>query len=276
MRMEDVSSEGLGPADALQAFATLHLADAPALLAQALGRQQALLRENQQFEAARQQMTARWLATEAVAGIGSYELDLASGAMHFSEGLYRLFGEVPHSFVPPVALIDARTDPADAAAVQRVLAQVQADKQPYRYTRRVRRANGQWRTFTSHGQIVCTVSGAARRLEGVVEDKPEQYQAEHVHPYDRAGVLRHLRLPAAPDQVPGREASRQTRVLSHELTPATLEELGLKATLQSICRALNAPSLHWHCRFVFEAPRATAAVAAGRVPPGAGAGPERT
>ena len=202
MRMEDVSSEGLGPADALQAFATLHLADAPALLAQALDRQQALLRENQQFEAARQQMTARWLATEAVAGIGSYELDLASGAMHFSEGLYRLFGEVPHSFVPPVALIDARTDPADAAAVQRVLAQVQADKQPYRYTRRVRRANGQWRTFTSHGQIVRTVSGAARRLEGVVEDKPEQYQAEHVHPHDRAGVLRHLRLPAAPTRCP--------------------------------------------------------------------------
>jgi signal transduction histidine kinase len=67
------------------------------------------------------------------------------------------------------------------------------------------------------------------------------------------------RLPDAPAQSPrheaGRllsEAMRQTRSLSHELTPALLEEFGLEATLHSVCRALSQPTLSWHCHLVFE------------------------
>jgi PAS domain S-box-containing protein len=66
-------------------------------------------------------------------------------------------------------------------------------------------------------------------------------------------------LPSAPELSPRHEAARllgeairQTRSLSHELTPALLEEFGLEATLRSICRNLSQPTLRWHCHLVFE------------------------
>ena len=48
------------------------------------------------------------------------------------------------------------------------------------------------------------------------------------------------------------EAIRQTRALSHELTPAILEEFGLEATLRSMCRNLSTPALRWHCHLVVD------------------------
>ncbi|MGI4820929.1 MAG: PAS domain-containing protein [Janthinobacterium lividum] len=156
------------------------LAQAQALLAEALAQQEALRLENQQLHAARQELVAseaRLKAAEAVAGMGSYELDLVTGALHFSEGMYRLFGEVPYAFTPSVEWIDARSDAEDAATIHHVLDQAQHDKLPYHYMRRIRRADGQWRLLESHGRVVCDAAGVAIRFEGIVEDKTEQRQA---------------------------------------------------------------------------------------------------
>jgi PAS domain S-box-containing protein len=180
--MEDAPSQGLLAGHHAQAATpSLGLAETQALLAEALAQQQALRLENQELQAARQELAAseaRLKAAEAVAGLGSYELDLVSGTLHFSEGLYRLFGEAPSSPPVSIAWIDARSNPEDAVMVHEVLARAQHNKQPYLYTRRVRRADGQWRTFASHGRVVCDAAGTAIRLEGVVEDKTESYQAE--------------------------------------------------------------------------------------------------
>jgi signal transduction histidine kinase len=66
-------------------------------------------------------------------------------------------------------------------------------------------------------------------------------------------------LPLLPGQPAYREAARllgeairQTRSLSHELTPALLEEFGLEKTLANICSTLSSPALRWHCHLVFE------------------------
>jgi len=166
------------PAHATAPITTL--AQAQEALAEARAQQQALLLENQQLHAARQELAtseARLKAAEAVAGIGSYELDLVSGAFHFSEGLYRLLGEEPYSFRPSLAWLDARTDPQDVAAVRQILDQALADRQPYHYTRRIRWADGQSRLIESHGRVVCNAAGIAIRLEGVVEDKTKERQA---------------------------------------------------------------------------------------------------
>ncbi|TVT37840.1 hypothetical protein FNT36_22010 [Hymenobacter setariae] len=156
------------------------LAEAQAALAEARAQQQALLLENQELQMARQELAAseaRLKAAEAVANIGSYELDLVSGAFHFSEGLYRLFGETPHAFRPSLEWLDARTNPQDVAAVRHILDQALADRQPYHYTRRILRADGQWRLIESHGRVVCNEAGVAIKLEGVVEDKTKEHEA---------------------------------------------------------------------------------------------------
>lgn len=67
------------------------------------------------------------------------------------------------------------------------------------------------------------------------------------------------RLPASPPQPARREAARllgeaiqQARTLSHELTPALLEEFGLEAALRSICRHLSGSPLRWQYHVVLE------------------------
>ncbi|MCC3156025.1 PAS domain-containing protein [Hymenobacter sp. 15J16-1T3B] len=159
------------------AAAVTSLAQAQALIAELQARQDKLHRENQQLRQAQQQLRAseaRLKAAEAVAQLGSYELDVATGAIHFSDGMCRLFGQEPGTFAPSLAWLDARSDPDDAAAVQRVLAQAIAQRQPYQYTRRIRRADGQWRLLESHGRVVVDAAGQPLRLEGVVQDQTER------------------------------------------------------------------------------------------------------
>jgi PAS domain S-box-containing protein len=157
------------------------LAEAQALITQLQRQQRALLLENEQLHAAQQALAAsqaRLHAAEAVAGIGSYELDVATGALHFSDGMYRLFGEEPNTFTPSLAWIDARSNPDDARTIHTRLAQAIETNQPYHYTRRIRRADGQWRTVESHGRVVSSAAGQALRLEGVVEDKTEEQHTQ--------------------------------------------------------------------------------------------------
>ena len=157
-------------------------AELRALLAEALARQDALQLENQQLHATQQLLAAtaaaRLHTAEAVVGSGSYELDLATNALHFSDGMCRVFGEAPGTFEPSQAWIDARSDPDDARAVQQVVALAVQERRPYRYTRRIRRADGQWRTLESQGRVVSDAAGQARRLEGVVQDITARKHAE--------------------------------------------------------------------------------------------------
>jgi PAS domain-containing protein len=174
--MEETPAEGIAIAVAHAAYKRLHQqaaapglspADLRALLAESLTQQQALLRHTEQLHAA-----------EAVAGLGSYELEVATGTLHFSAGLFRLLGETPDAFQPSVAWLDARSNPEDAVLVRQVLAQALAERQPYQYTRRIRRADGQWRSLESHGRVMCDAAGQALRVEGVVTDQTDQLHTQ--------------------------------------------------------------------------------------------------
>ena len=130
--------------------------------------------ENENQQAASNSLLGR---TEAVARTGSYELELATGCFHFSDGMYRLFGEEPGAFVPEMAFINSRSHPDDVAGVQQVLAQAIADCQPYYYQRRIYRSDGQLRTLEVHGRVDCDALGQPVKLLGLLQDVTEREQA---------------------------------------------------------------------------------------------------
>ncbi len=117
-------------------------------------------------------------ATEAVAHMGSYELDVATMAMRFSDGMYRLFGEAPQAFVPTMALIDERTHPDDVPVVKAILKQAIQDKAPYYYYRRICRTDGAWRTLEAQGRVECDEAGKAVKMIGLVQDVTERKKTE--------------------------------------------------------------------------------------------------
>ncbi|MGI4742646.1 MAG: PAS domain-containing protein [Janthinobacterium lividum] len=115
--------------------------------------------------------------TEAVAHTGSYEVELATGQFHFSDGLFWLFGEAPGAFPPSLSFIDAHSHPDDVAAVAQAIAQAVADRQPYYYQRRIYRSDGQLRTLESHGQVECDALGQPVKVLGLLQDVTEREQA---------------------------------------------------------------------------------------------------
>lgn len=128
--------------------------------------------------ARRRRTQALLAAVEEVAHTGSYQAELATMRFQFSNGLYRLFGEEPGSFTPSLPFIDSRSHPDDVAVVLKELEQAIAEKRPYRYLRRIYRADGQLRTLEAHGNVICDKAGTPVRLLGLVQDVTERQQAE--------------------------------------------------------------------------------------------------
>ncbi|RPD49587.1 PAS domain S-box protein [Hymenobacter sediminis] len=129
-------------------------------------------------EAAQQRSRKLLLAVEDVAHSGSYEADLATMGFYFSDGMYRLFDESPSSFVPSLASIDARSHPDDAAKIQRILDQAIATRQPYTYRRRIYWPSGEEHILEAHGTVVCSETGEAIKLQGLVQDVTARVHAE--------------------------------------------------------------------------------------------------
>jgi len=117
-------------------------------------------------------------ALEEVGCIGAYEFDIASGSIHFSDGMFRLFGDYPGAFKPSLDAIDARSNAQDAERVRGILAHAIATAQPYEYTRRILKNNGQWAKVESHGKVLTDADGKAIKLLGVVRDITDRSRAE--------------------------------------------------------------------------------------------------
>ncbi|QCR22381.1 PAS domain S-box protein [Pontibacter sp. SGAir0037] len=117
-------------------------------------------------------------STEAAADIGSYEVDLKTNKFHFSDGLYRLFGEEPGNFEPSLEWIDSRSHPDDRLPVRKALKEAAASNKPYCYTRRVYRKDGELRLLETHGKVMADAKGHAIKFIGVVQDVTKRKKAE--------------------------------------------------------------------------------------------------
>lgn len=116
-------------------------------------------------------------STEAVALTGSYEANLLNDTFRFSDGLCRLFGEVPGSFVPSLSWIDSRSFPDDIPVVKNILDTAVASGDTYQYTRRIYRTDGALRTLEAHGKVLRDARGKAVKLIGLVQDITEKSAA---------------------------------------------------------------------------------------------------
>lgn len=117
-------------------------------------------------------------ATETVAGTGSYEADILEDKVYFSDGLFRLFGEKPGDFNPTGEWIAARSHPDDEVKIQKILTNATETKEPYTYTRRIFRKDGQERILEAQGTVVTDPDGKAIKFIGLVQDITERKMAE--------------------------------------------------------------------------------------------------
>ncbi|MDX6597922.1 MAG: hypothetical protein QOE87_1809, partial [Gaiellales bacterium] len=113
---------------------------------------------------------------EKIAGIGSYDWDVRSGELRWSDNLFRLFGLSPGAITPTLDFVFEHTYPDDRERVQLVIetAATTGHLEPLEY--RIVRADGAVRRLYS---VVVTIEeeyGVPRRLMGTVLDVSEQRQ----------------------------------------------------------------------------------------------------
>jgi PAS domain S-box-containing protein len=228
--------------------------------------------------------------SEQVAQLGSWVYELATGELRWSAGMYRLFGLAPGTPVGPALYLDYALpdDRPVAARVVQALTTAPADLEETLHLRvqgevrtlrlkavLVRDEAGRPLRLLGVDLDISRVQRLEadnlhlrlRQQQGLFEavqaaqEEERRRISESLH--NGIGQLLYAtklqldRLPDAPAASPRREAARllgeamqQTRTLSHELTPAILEEFGLEATLQGICQSLSTPTLRW--RYYFE------------------------
>ncbi len=134
---------------------------------------------------------------QAIAAMGSYELDLRAGTIRWTDELFRIYGFVPGELEPSPEAAIALTHPDDMAAVQSGFAGLAAgsiDEVALEY--RIVRADGEERELYGNGRPVRDEARTVVGIFGTVQDVSERRRTE------RALAESEARLRALVEQVP--------------------------------------------------------------------------
>jgi PAS domain S-box-containing protein len=121
---------------------------------------------------------------QRMAGIGSWEWDMRTGDILWTEELYRLFGEEPGSVAVSLEAYVQRIHPDDRQLVRQTVATAIETRQPFRFDHRVVRADGTVRNFHCRGRVWTDDVGQPVRLSGSAQDVTDQRAAEEARRED--------------------------------------------------------------------------------------------
>lgn len=109
---------------------------------------------------------------------GSYQLDLETNEIRFSDGMYQLIGYKPHAFVPTLEFLDSISHPEDLEMVNHAIQNSIDTKAPYEYVRRIYTPEGELRCIHSRGKVISDESGKPLHIMGVSHDITQKIKAD--------------------------------------------------------------------------------------------------
>jgi PAS domain S-box-containing protein len=120
-----------------------------------------------------------WLAdTQALANLGSWRFELATGKLTWSHQAYAIYGLDPKTTVPSVELEVEATHPLDREGLAAKVAEVVASDRPYEHCRRIIRSDGEVRHVFAKSRPVYSKDGTLLAHTGLLQDVTEQTLAE--------------------------------------------------------------------------------------------------
>ena len=121
---------------------------------------------------------AQLALAQEVAGIGSWEWDIANNAIEWSAEYHRMLGLRPGEVKPTYELFFDLVLPEDRARVRRRVRQAIESGRDYRQEYRMRRKDGAVRLLQGRAKVVYDAGGRPARLVGTCQDITERRQAE--------------------------------------------------------------------------------------------------
>ena len=123
--------------------------------------------------------------TEAqrLAGLGSWEWDVRSNTVTWSDELYRIYGLEPGEFGASLEAYLERVHPEDRDNTKSVVEQAVHNPKPFYFEERILRPDGEVRVLYSSGNVATDDEGQAIRLIGICLDITERKRAEETLQY---------------------------------------------------------------------------------------------
>ncbi len=118
------------------------------------------LRHNQQ----------RLSEAERVAQTGSWEWDMLSDQVSWSDGLFHIYGLTPDEFDPTLEGGEPRVYPDDRERVRETFERAVAERSTFTLEYRVVRADGRVRTLIDRAEVVVDAAGEPIRVVGIAHD----------------------------------------------------------------------------------------------------------
>jgi len=112
--------------------------------------------------------------TEGIANIGSWEWDIATDTVTWSDELFRIFQRDPQEGAPSFAEHPAFYHPEDMARLRKAVEAAVADGTPYELELRAIRKDGETRLCVARGVAEMAPGGRAVRLFGSLQDITER------------------------------------------------------------------------------------------------------
>jgi PAS domain S-box-containing protein len=120
----------------------------------------------------------RLAEAEHVARTGSWEWNIASNEVHWSDGLFALYGVEPHEFEGRYQPSSERVHPDDRARTDAAVRNAIETGNPIDLDYRVVRPDGRIRRLHGRAEVIADDDGRPIRLAGTVQDVTEMRAAE--------------------------------------------------------------------------------------------------
>jgi PAS domain S-box-containing protein len=120
---------------------------------------------------------ARLAEAQRTAHVGSFEWDLRSDVVTWTDELHRIYGLEPGQFVGTIEDFLARIYPEDLELTRQAVLEARRNPGPFSYDHRIVRADGSVRALHSRGEVLKEADGRAGRLVGSVWDVTELAEA---------------------------------------------------------------------------------------------------
>ena len=127
----------------------------------------------EQLRLSRQQVAE----TERAAGIGSWEWELESGRVSWSEEMFHIFGLERNGFQPTLDGYLRRVPSEDREAVRQAIRQAHS-RQPFQFEHRLLRPDGEVRIVVERGAAASDSAKGRSRILGITQDVTERRELE--------------------------------------------------------------------------------------------------
>jgi PAS domain S-box-containing protein len=136
------------------------------------------LAERQRVEERIKRSEGQLVEAQAIAHIGSWDWDIPSDNIAWTDELYRIFGLDRDSFHASYQGFLDRLHPEDRARVDLIIQNAYQNHQPFEFEHRIVRPSGEVRSLYARGRVMVDGGGQAIRMSGTGQDITDRKEIE--------------------------------------------------------------------------------------------------